>query len=321
MIDHRRTVELASGLLVRGLVAGGLVLGTLAAPGSGSFAQIPPAVAPAPGAEPSPAESPGTAPQEAVRVDDPTRTAGGALAAFMSRRDYLTIRELKAVMTPELQARFDHDSVPFNGKKRVRIALFDFSEKDLKPYPPAGKAVRASKPAATPGGGAAAPAGPAGYIATVRTLWEDQGEAVEQRVESMRLVQREDGLWRVATLDRISSDPLRFKEAVPGVTALRLVLRSWVGRDLAGARAGLSPAFLKRYEGREAALRELFVGGTDPHHAAYQILEVKPQGTTIVITRVKLFEASPGRPSSPEGSVRTLRLVKKGPPWFLDSWD
>ncbi len=286
--------------------------------GAQEFGSHPPSAAP----EGSPAETPGAGAESvepAPAAEDPTRTAGGALAAFMRLRRYLTIRELKAVMTPELQARFEHDSTPFNGKRGARIAVFDFTEKDLRAVRPSGKSVRAAT--AVPAGAASDAPGPAAYLATVRSVWEDQGEAVEQRVESVRIAQREDGLWRVASLERVSSDPLRFKEAVPGVTALRLVLRAWVGRDPAATRGNLTAGFLKRYEGREGALKDLFAGANDPRHVAYQILEMKPQGAAVVVARVKLFEASPGRPSPLDGSVHALRLVRKGPPWLLDAWD
>ena len=245
--------------------------------------------------------------------DDPTRTAGGALAAFMSFRHYGTIRQLKALMTPALQARFDHDSTPFNGKRTIRLSAFEFSERDLRPV-----GSRGAKPAAQ-----GAPGTPPAetYVAAVKGLWEDQGEAVELRTESVRIVRNEDGLWRISGLDRVASDTLKFRDAVPGVTALRLVLRAWARRDVPAARAYMSPAFLKRYAGREEALQNLIAGGDDPRHTAFQIVDLEPKGTNEAVARVRFFETSPDRPSSLEGSVRTLRMVHKGAPWLLDAWD
>ena len=100
-------------------------------------------VAPAPDSEATPAP------------EDPTVTAGGALRLFMASRHYETIRQLKGVMTEKLQARFDHDSAPFNGKRGNRLAAFDFTEKDLKPAKSAGQAATATR-----------------YVASVRSLWD-----------------------------------------------------------------------------------------------------------------------------------------------------
>jgi hypothetical protein len=290
------------------------------------------------GSAPEEGPTPAAGLEEAAPAEDPTRTAGGALALFMSHRHYLSIRQLKGVMTAELQARYDHDSVPFNGKKSTRIALFGFTEKDLKPAPAVNKAAKGAKPsgAGSPAGAAAAglgaspppdaPAaaslsGPSSYLASVQSLWAEQGEAVELRLESIKITRRDDGLWRVAAMNRVSAEPLRFKDAVPGVTALRLVLRSWAARDPGGARAGLSPGFLKRYQDRDAALKDLFAGASDPHHAAFQILDMQPEGTSGAVAHVRLFEAFTDRPSPLQGSNHTLRMVKKGAPWLLDSWD
>lgn len=260
------------------------------------------------------------APESVAAAEDPTRTAGGALAAFMGLRHYLTIRELKAVMTPELRARFDHDSAPFNGKRGGRIAAYDFSERDLKP---SAQVVRAAAGTRTPeaSAGASAAVGPAVYLATVRSLWEEQGEATELRTEITRLVRLDDGLWRVASLDRQHADALRFRESVPGVTALRLLLRAWTRGDLQAARSNMSPGFTKKFSGRDQALRDLFVGGGDPRHAAYQILEMKAEGPAASVARVKLFESNAHRPTPLDGSVHTLRMVKRGAPWLLDAWD
>jgi hypothetical protein len=267
-----------------------------------------------------PGDALSSAPESAAVPEDPTRTAGGALAAFMGLRHYLTIRELKAVMTADLQARFDHDSAPFNGKRGGRIAAYDFSERDLKP---AAQVVRSAVGARPPETSAAAPTGggPAAYLASMRSLWEEQGEATELRVETARLVRQEDGLWRVASLDRLRTDPLRFREAVSGVTALRLLLRAWTRGDLRAARSNMSPAFIKKFNGRDQALRDLLVGGPDPRHAAYQILEMKPEGPAASVARIKLFESNAHRPTPLDGSVHTLRMVKKGAPWLLDAWD
>ena len=280
---------------------------------------LPPAEeTPSPTPAPPRAEPGEAAAQPPVAVDERTRTAGGALAAFMASRNYHSIRALKAVMTPRLQARFDQDSVPFNGKRGARIAAFDFQENDLKLVPPPRLkgAAAAAKVTQVP-----APPPEEVYVATVRTLWEEQGEAVELRVESLRVARQDDGSWRVGSLDKVSADGLRFTDPVPGVTALRMVLRGWHRRDLAAARALMSPAFLKRHQGREETLRAIFVGGEDPRHAAFQILDLKPEGALDEVAKVRLFETHPGQPAPIAGSPVTLRLIKKGPRWLLDAWD
>lgn len=277
---------------------------TAAAP---AFAQLPSSTPsfPEAGAE----ETPDLAPDEAgtPAAEDPTVTAGGALKVFMGSRDYRTLRQLKAVMTERLQARFNHDSAPFNGKRTNRLVAFDFTEKDLKPTRPA-----AGKPAGT-----AAP----GYVAAVRSLWAEQGEATEKRTESVTLTQREDGLWRVDNLAQSSSEKLRFGEAVDGVTTLRMVLRAWNRGDSAGARSNLSPAFLKKYAGRDEALAALFAPSGGRAHAAYQIVDMTPRETTAAVARVRFYETVIGEPGPIDGRVRILRMVRKGSRWLVDGWE
>jgi hypothetical protein len=268
-----------------------------------------------------PPRGPGEADEAApVPADEPTLTAGGALRKFMASRDYRTIRELKSVMTPRLVSRYDQDSVPFNGKRGIRLAAFDFTEQDLKPVP-----IKPAKAAAGGGGSTAqaavAPPPEAAYVATVRSLWEEQGEAVEMRVESLRIAQQENGLWRVGSLEKVRSEPLRFKDPIAGVTSLRMLMRAWHRRDLQAARPLMSQPFLKKYDGREEALREIIVGRGGTRHTAYQILEVVQQGETTEIARVKLFETVPGQPGPMDGPVRTVKLVKAGPRWLLGAWE
>ncbi|MEE9292297.1 MAG: hypothetical protein V3U83_05145, partial [Acidobacteriota bacterium] len=127
--------------------------------------------------------------------DDPTLTAGGALRLFMASRNYRSLRRLKGVMTEALVARYDRNSALFNGKNRVRLATFHFTPGDLRPI--------------TERGQKGAP--PGAYIARVRTLWADQGEAVELRREAIRIVRQDTGLWRISRLEKIESEPLRFR--------------------------------------------------------------------------------------------------------------
>ncbi|HYS04665.1 MAG TPA: hypothetical protein VEW47_05670 [Candidatus Dormibacteraeota bacterium] len=256
--------------------------------------------------EESPAPDTGLVPDEqegTPAAEDPTRTAGGALRLFMASRHYQTIRQLRGVMTERLQARFDHDSAPFNGKRGNRLAGFDFAEKDLKPARTAGKQVT---PASS-------------YIASVRSLWEEQGEASERRTEAITLVLQDSGLWRVADLAIGATEKLRFADAVNGVTALRMVLRAWIRGDAAAARQGMSPALLKKLD--EDALRALFTPATGRGHVAYQIVDMTPQGTTGAVARVRLYETVTGEPGSIDGQPRTLRMVKKGSRWLVDGWD
>jgi hypothetical protein len=243
------------------------------------------------------------APATEVLQEDPTRTAGGALQLFMASRHYQTIRQLRGVMTERLQARFDHDSAPFNGKRGNRLAAFDFAEKDLKPARTAGKP-------ATP---------PSSYIASVRSLWEEQGEATERRTEAITLALQDSGLWRVADLVIHDTEKLRFNEAVNGVTALRMVLRAWIRGDVAAARSGMSAAFLKNF--KEDALSAVFIPGGGRIHAAYQIVNMTPRGTTGAVAHVRLYETVIGEPGSIDGQPRTITMVKKGSRWLVDEWD
>jgi len=228
-------------------------------------------------------------------AEDPTRTPGGALSFFMASRDYRTIRDLKSVLTPSLKSAYDHDSTPFNGKKGIRLSAFDF--RASVPKPPA-----------------------LSLNVTVKSLWEDQGEAVELRTETARLQRQESGLWRVDGLLKTASEPLRYKEAVPGVTALRMILRAWQRRDLEGAKSFMSEAFLKRFAGREEGITAVFVGDPSLRRAAFRILELAPRGAAAAVARVRLVETAPGRPSGLEGTPKTLELVKKGPRWLLNEW-
>jgi len=274
-----------------------LVSTTLIAAGRPALAQTP---------EESPAPDSGLVPEEqegTPAAEDPTRTAGGALRLFMASRHYQTIRQLRGVMTERLQARFDHDSAPFNGKRGNRLAGFDFAEKDLKPARTAGKQVT---PASS-------------YIASVRSLWEEQGEVSERRTEAITLVLQDSGLWRVADLATGATEKLRFADAVNGVTALRMVLRAWIRGDVAAARQGMSPALLKKLN--EDALRALFTPAAGRGHAAYLIVDMTPQGTTGAAARVRLYETVTSEPGSIDGQPRTLRMVKKGSRWLVDGWD
>jgi len=251
--------------------------------------------------------------------EDPGVTAGGALASFMASRNYRSIRALKALMTPALSARYDHDSAPFNGKRNIRISAFDFSERDLKP-PKGAKGV---------------------YLATVRTLWEEQGEASERRVETIGLTQQPNGVWRVSSLERTTSEFLHYNQAVNGVTTLRLVLRAWRKGDVGAAKPYFSAAFTKRYQDRDDALNALFgvagptvtaaatgapegagpAAAIGPPPAAFEIVELTPKGDTAVVAMIRLYRGTRDRPSPIESSEHILRLVQSGPKWVLDAWD
>ncbi len=314
MTAHRGWRWGAAGAMT---LAAGLVL--VLACATPTRAQVPAPTPAVPQAEEVPQDVPPAAPEDAEIEEPPpaedlTRTAGGALQAFMASRNYRSIRALKGVMTPRLQAVYDHDSAQFNGKRGIRLAAFDFTERDMKPVRSAGRPVKAQT-------AAIAAETPPAFTATVRSLWEEQGEAVEQRVETVEITQQENGLWRVSGLRRQTAERLRFPDPIPGVTTLRMVLRAWHRSDLAGAKPHLSAAFLKRYEMREEALARLFGSAPGTQHAAYQIVELKPRGEETVLARVKLYETVSGEPRPLEGSLRSLRLIKKGPRWLLDAWD
>jgi hypothetical protein len=231
------------------------------------------------------------APEEATAHEAPNLTAAGAVRFFMASRDYRKLREIRSVMTSSLRKRFDYNSAPFNGKRGVRLAAFDFGEADFSPVS-RGRTDR--------------------YDVTVRSLWEDQGEAVEERSEIVRVGLQENGLWRVENLKRVESEHSRFTETVPGVTALRLVLRAWDRGRVEVAERHLSANFLRRYAGHEEALRDLIVGPRDPRHTAFRILEMTPRDENAVIARVQLILASPGQPGPLEGETHTL--AEREPP-------
>lgn len=244
-------------------------------------------------------EDEGESPEEGA-PQEATSTAGGALRLFMASRDYRLMKQLKGVMTPRLQGRFDHDSAPFNGKRGNRLAAFDFTEKDLKPRS------KATSPT---------------FLASVRSLWEEQGESTEKRTETVTIVQQEDGLWRISDLVMASSEKLRFTETVNGVTALRTFLRAWHRGDPAAARSTMTEAFLKTYQGRDEAFQAVFTPSNGKKHAAYQIVEMTPKGTTAVVARVRLYETVTGEPGPLDGPSRSIRMVRKGSRWLLEGWD
>jgi hypothetical protein len=267
----------------------------------------PPAGEVPPPAEPDNGEPPAEEPPR----EDVRQTAGGALRYFMASRDYRTLRDLRSAMTAGLRGRFEHDSTPFCGKRGIRLAAFDFAESDLKPVVPrTARTAGAQPPAAVQ----------EAFTASVRTLWEEQGEAVEMRTETARVTRGEDGLWRVSDLQRAAADRLRFAETIDGVTTLRIVLRAWRRGDAEAARPHLSESFLKRHQaGAGGPDGLLAVGEGGPRRAAYQIVEVRPAPDGI-IARVRLFFAPAGQPARLEGEARALRLVKKGPKFLLDAW-
>ncbi len=266
----------------------------------------PPAATPAPAPAATNAATPAAPEETAPAAEDPTRTAGGALRLFMASRDYRTLQRLKSVMTERLQARFNHDSAPFNGKRSSRLAAFDFTEKDLKP----------ARPSSSKAGAAAA-----AYVATVRSLWAEQGEATELRTESITITQLPEGAWRIGDLAIPDSDKLRFGDAVAGVTALRMVLRGWHAGDATALRSGMSEALAKRFTAREGALQALVTAPAGTQHAAYQIVAMDPKGTSEAVARVRLYETVIGEPSPIDGTIHTLRMVRKGSRWLLDAWD
>jgi hypothetical protein len=265
------------------------------------------AVAPAPrGQTPSPpASPPSAAPGEpgapapeteplVPAATDPGETPSGALAFFMGSRDYRTIRDLKSILTPQAAANYDHDSVTYNGRKGVRLAAWDYKEPAPKP-------------------------GALAVTSTVRSLWEDQGEGVEERTESVRMQRDATGPWRVASLMKGTSQTLRFKDAVPGVTSLRQALRAWQKRDLASAQAVFSDAFVKRIEPK-GGLAALLAPPEGKRHAAFRIQSYEPKGTTGAVAKVGLVDVVAGRPGPLDGTPRTLTLVKRGSRWLLDDW-
>jgi hypothetical protein len=287
------------------LAALAVALGLIAAMAQTPPTQAPPAQqapanpqAPQATAPPGPQEAGATPPSDEAAPDaaaEATRTPGGALALFMSSRDYHTIRELKSVMTPALRAAYDHDSAPFNGRKGTRLAAFDFRDPVVRPQSTS-------------------------CTVLAKSLWEDQGEAVEQRAENVRLTRGTDGGWQVAALEKGTVEPLRFKDAIPGVTSLRQLLRAWQKRDLTTAKTLMSDAYLRRFAGREEGLAAVFAGDPAQRRAAFRILDMTPRGTTEAVARIRLVETAAGKPSSLEGTPKSLTMVKRGQRWLLNDW-
>ena len=250
----------------------------------------PPAGAPEEAAPPPAGEEAPLVPQ----ATDPGETPSGALALFMTSRDYRTIRELKSILTAQAKAAYDHDSVAYNGRKGVRLAAWDYKEPAPKP-------------------------GALAVTSTVRSLWDEQGEAVEQRTESVRLQREATGPWRVAGLTKSASENLKLKDAIPGVTSLRMLLRAWRQQDQQAARSLLTDALLKRLDAK-GGLAGLLTPPEGKRHAAFRIQSFTPQGTTGGVAKVGLVDVPPGRPGPLEGTPRTLTLVKRGSRWLIDDW-
>ncbi len=257
-------------------------------PASESPAPTPPAATPPEAAPPADAEP-------AAPAVEHGGSAGEALAFFLASRDYRTIRDLKSIMTTACRAAYDHDPTPFNGKKGFGLSAWDYREPALKPQ-------------ATAAG------------ITVKGLWEDQGEAIEVRTETVRLAREGGGPWRVAAIEKVASDPVRYKESSPGVTTLRQILRAWIRRDFAAAKGYMSDAYLKRIAGRPEGLEAVFAGDPNVRRAAFRILEIAPKGSAAATAQVRLVEAPPGRPTRLDGIPKTLALVKHGSKWLLDDW-
>ena len=260
----------------------------------------PPAPAPVPpeGTPPDAAPEGNGAPSDgagATATVEHGATAGEALAFFMASRNYRTIRDLKSIMTAACRAAYDRDPTPFNGKKGFGLSAWDYREPALKPQ-------------ATSAG------------ITVKGLWEDQGEAIEVRTETVRLAREAGGPWRVAAIEKVASDPRRYKESTPGVTTLRQILRAWIRRDFDAAKAHLSDAYAKRIEGRPEGLEAVFAGDANLRRAAFRIVAITPKGSAAATAQVRLIEAQAGRPTRLDGEPKSLLLVKRGSRWLLDDW-
>lgn len=260
------------------------------------------------------------------RRPDPTVTAEGALTVFMRARNYRTIRILKSVMTPSLQASYDRDSARFNGKQNVRLSAFYFEPEDLK-------AVHYS--------------GPKGareadiFDATVRSLWTHQGELADRRREVIRLAQEESGLWRVGRLDIRESDKSRYQEQIPSVTSLRKVLRAWHRRQTALALPLLTEAFREKYaaeapapeavveevvepekQAEESGVAWLFEGDPEIRHAAFEIREILWEEEADEATaHVDLYVTASNRFGPLQPLPYSIRLVQVGVGWYIDSWE
>jgi hypothetical protein len=242
---------------------------------------------------------------------DPTITAEGALTMFMRARNYRTIRILKSVMTSSLQASFERDSARFNGKQNVQLSAFHFQPDDLKAVHYTG-----------PQGARQADI----YDATVRSLWIDQGELADRRLEVVRLAQEESGLWRVGRLDIRESDKSRYQELIPSVTSLRKVLRAWHRRQPALAEPLLTESFVRKYaaegESGEAGIGHLFEGDPSLRHAAFEIQEIRwKEDSDAATAHVDLYVTARNRFGSLDPHPLRLDLVRIGAGWYVDSWE
>jgi hypothetical protein len=121
-------------------------------------------------------------------------------------------------------------------------------------------------------------------------------------------------------LTKADSQPLRFKDATPGVTTLRTVLRAWVKRDAVPVKSNLTDAFVKRLTAKGDTVEGFVMGDASLRHAAFRIDGLDAKGETQAAARVRLVESHNGRPGSLEGTPHTLTLVKKGSRWLVDDW-
>jgi hypothetical protein len=238
---------------------------------------------------------------------DPTLTPEGTLTLFMRARNYRTIRILKSLMTPSLQASFDRDSARFNGKQNVALSAFHFQTEGFKAvhYAESGAGKEADI-----------------YDATVRSLWTDQGELADRRREVVRLVREASGVWRVGRLDIAESDRSRYQELIPSVTSLRKVLRAWHYRQAAPAEPLLTDAFVKTRGTGEDGVAGLFEGDDAERHAAFEIRQIDwREKATRATAHVDLYVTARNRFGSLEPRRSIIGLIQVGPGWYVDSWE
>jgi hypothetical protein len=108
------------------------------------------------------------------------------------------------------------------------------------------------------------------------------------------------------------------KEYRDALRVLKVVLRAWVDRDAETARKGVSPAFERTFRSHDEVL-QLFIGLSNPHHAAYAIRRIANTDRNVCEFDVDFYEMVTGDTGLSSSRVR-IEVKKYDSGWFIDSW-
>jgi hypothetical protein len=108
------------------------------------------------------------------------------------------------------------------------------------------------------------------------------------------------------------------KEYRDAIRVLKVVLRAWADRDAETARKGVSPAFERTFRAHDEVL-QLFIGLSNPHHAAYAIRRIANTDRDACEFDVDLYEMVTGDTLLSSSRVR-IEVKKYDSGWFIDSW-